>query len=182
MRILPLGDSITWGWQPAYRQNGTDGYRAPLRGRLLASGVPGVEFVGTQHSGFMLNNDNEGHPGFTIKQIQDVMGPGLKMKPNIVLLHAGTNDLGGPKSEEELRAAPERLGSLVDDIVKVLPDAVVFVAKIIQAKDSDTASNVRRFNQAVPDIVNARVSKGFKVRAVDQSVVGVDELIDTLHP
>ncbi len=67
----------------------------------------------------MQNNANEGHPGYIITQIHNVMGPGLAFKPNVVLLHAGTNDLNRPPLVNESWAdAPKRLTSLIDDVVK----------------------------------------------------------------
>lgn len=183
LRILPIGDSITWGWQPAHQQDGTNGYRLRLLSDLLAAKFDVVDFVGTQHSGSMADNDNEGHPGYTISQIKNVMGPGLEFKPNVVLLHAGTNDLNRAETAEESWAdAPKRLGSVIDDVLKVNPDAVVIVAKIIQAANVQTASNLKIYNKVIPSIVEERVQKGFKVTVVDQSVVGADELVDGLHP
>ncbi|KAF1851963.1 carbohydrate esterase family 3 protein [Cucurbitaria berberidis CBS 394.84] len=183
LRILPLGDSITWGWQPAHQQDGTNGYRTQLLSDLLAANYHNVDFVGTQRSGSMLNNENEGHSGFTISQIHNVMGPGLALRPNVVLLHAGTNDLNRPESTAETWAdAPKRLASVIDDVLKACPDAVVIVAKIIQATNVQTASNLKAFNEAIPGVVEERVKKGSKVTVVDQSVVGVDELVDGLHP
>lgn len=131
----------------------------------------------------MPNNENEGHPGFTISQIDNVMGPGLELRPNVVLLHAGTNDLNRPESANESWAdAPKRLGSVIDNVLKACPDAVVIVAKIIQAANVQTASNLKTFNEAIPGVVEQKVKNGSKVTVVDQSVVGVDELVDKLHP
>ncbi len=131
----------------------------------------------------MQNNANEGHPGYIITQIHNVMGPGLAFKPNVVLLHAGTNDLNRPPLVNESWAdAPKRLTSLIDDVVKMLPDSLVIVAQIIQAKSAQTEANIKVFNQAIPGVVAQQVKMKRKVTYVDQSVVGPDELIDGLHP
>ena len=181
--ILPLGDWITWGWQPSAQENGTNGYRAQLLHDLIYAHYKSVDFVGTQHSGLMVDNDNEGHPGFTISQIQGAMKAGLEMRPNVVLVHAGTNDLHHEESEKERwRDAPRRLGRMLDGVLKVCPDAVVLVAKIIQAEKTQTRANIQIFNGAVPKVVEKRVKKGFKVAVVDQSVIMPNELVDGLHP
>jgi len=131
----------------------------------------------------MSDKDNEGHPGFTISQIQGVMAGGLAMKPNVVLLHAGTNDLNRPEKDQETWAdAPKRLGSLLDHVLEVVPDALVIVARIIQAENQQTAKNVKVFNEAVPGVAKQRAQKGYKVTTVNQSVVGATELVDGLHP
>lgn len=183
LRILPLGDSITWGWQPTSQENGTDGYRAELLHELIYARYHSVSFVGTQHSGYMYNNDNEGHSGVTISQLQGAMKAGLEMRPNVILLHIGTNDLARPETtEERWRDAPRRLGRLLDEILKVCPDAVVLVAKIVQAQNTQTRANIQIFNDAVPKVVDMWVDKGFRLAVADLSIVGTNELIDGLHP
>jgi len=183
LRILPLGDSITWGWQPTKQENGTDGYRAKLLRELAYAFYQSANFVGTQHSGYMYNNDNEGHAGATISQLQAAMKAGLEMRPNVILLHIGTNDLARPETtEEKWRDAPRRLGGLLDEIVKICPDAVILVAKIIQAQNTQTRANIQTFNDAVPKVVETWVEKGFKVAVADLSIVDTNELVDGLHP
>ncbi|EAT78480.2 hypothetical protein HBI56_184660 [Parastagonospora nodorum] len=180
LRILPLGDSITWGF---INGGGSNGYRERLLADLKSGGYS-VDFVGTQKSGTMADKDNQGFPGYTISQIRGVAAGGLALKPNVVLLHAGTNDLnrGNPASEPDAQA-PQRLGQLIDDVLKAVPDAVVIVAKIIQSKQSGLNANVKTFNNAIPAIVAARVSKGSKVSVVDMSVLNTSsDLSDNLHP
>ncbi|CAN9365462.1 unnamed protein product [Alternaria alternata] len=182
LRILPLGDATTWGWQPN-QENGTDGYRARLLRELVRARYHSVDFVGTQHSGFMDNNDNEGHEGHTISQLQGVMRDGLQMRPNLVLLHVGTNDLARPESmAERWSDAPNRLASLLDEVLDVCPDAVVLVAKIIQAEKMQTRANIEAFNDAVPMVVRKKLEQGFKLAVVDHSIIGPSELVDGLHP
>ncbi|CAN9448398.1 unnamed protein product [Alternaria sp. RS040] len=172
LRILPLGDATTWGWQPN-QENGTDGYRARLLRELVRARYHSVDFVGTQHSGFMDNNDNEGHEGHTISQLQGVMRDGLQMRPNLVLLHIGTNDLARPESiAERWSDAPNRLASLLDEVLDVCPDAVVLVAKIIQAEKMQTRANIEAFNDAVPVVVRKKLEQGFKLAVVDHSIIG----------
>lgn len=130
----------------------------------------------------MADNYNEGHPGYTISQITGVMGPALDMRPNIVLLHAGTNDLKPDTATEPYEETPKRLGNLIDGIIKTCPDAVVIVAKLIQAANAEDNQRTATFNGAIPGVVQTRVDAGHKVTIVDQSVVGPDELIDGVHP
>jgi lysophospholipase L1-like esterase len=180
LRILPLGDSITWGY---INGGGSNGYRERLLADLKSAGYT-VDFVGTQQSGTMADKDNQGFPGYTISQIRGVAAGGLALKPNVVLLHAGTNDLnrGNPASEPDAQA-PTRLGQLLDDVLKAQPNAVVIVAKIIQSKQSGLNANIKTFNNALPAIVASRVAKGSKVSIVDMSVLSTtSELSDNLHP
>src|SRR4051794_32872398 len=54
LRIMPLGDSITWGGGAP----GHDSYRTDLYNRLATAGLD-VDFVGSQHSGTGPDRDNE---------------------------------------------------------------------------------------------------------------------------
>lgn len=67
LRIMPLGDSITYGqgWDPH------GGYRAVLREKLVAAGYD-VDYVGTQsaNQGTLAQSgdvQHEGHPGWTVE-------------------------------------------------------------------------------------------------------------------
>lgn len=179
LRILPLGDSITYGY---INGQGSNGYRQRLLDDLKTNYT--VDYVGTVKSGTMTDKDNEGHSGFTINQIRNVAAGGLNFKPNVVLLHAGTNDLnrGNPSSEPDSQA-PTRLGALLDDVLKAVPNAVVLVAKIIPSKTSSLSATIKTFNNAIPAVVAQRVSKGSKVAVVDMNVLNINtELSDNLHP
>jgi lysophospholipase L1-like esterase len=179
LRILPLGDSITWGY---INGGGSNGYRERLLNNLKSSGYK-VDFVGTQKSGNMADNDNQGHPGFTINGIRGAMSGGVASRPNVVLIHAATNDLnrGNPSNEPDADA-PRRLGVMIDDVLKVVPQAVIVVAKIIPAKNSNLAANIKKFNNALPAIVAERTNRGSKVSLVDMNVLSLSELSDDLHP
>lgn len=90
---MALGDSITWGLKdPEY-----GGYRH-LLGTLLANDGYSFEFVGSMQSGTGIapSANNEGHAGWTIQQIQkgiDSQGWLETYRPDVILLHIGTNDL-----------------------------------------------------------------------------------------
>jgi lysophospholipase L1-like esterase len=131
----------------------------------------------------MADKDNQGFPGYTINQIRGVAAGGLALRPNVILLHAGTNDLnrGNPASEPDADA-PRRLGLVLDDVLKAVPNAVVIVAKIIQSKQTGLNASIKTFNNALPAIVAARTKNGSHVSIVDMSVIGSSELSDNLHP
>jgi lysophospholipase L1-like esterase len=131
----------------------------------------------------MADNQNEGHSGWTISQVRNVLGPALNFKPNVVLIHLATNDLNGAETTAEpFSKAPERLGNVIDDVLKKLPNAVVFVAKIIPTTNSWSKDRFKTYNAALPAVVKARTDKGFSVVLVDQSVIPTSELSDSLHP
>ncbi|KAI1034833.1 hypothetical protein LB504_004407 [Fusarium proliferatum] len=158
LRILPLGDSITYG----YKSSDGNGYRKPLRDLLVKAGNT-VDIIG----------------GYTISQIAEYTSA-YKQRPNVVLLHAGTNDMGQAAGSD---TAPERLDSLVGALVVALPDATIIVARIIPAASSATESRIRVYNNAITKLMSARARKGQHIMMVDMpSAVGTGDLNDGLHP
>jgi hypothetical protein len=98
-------------------------------------------------SGTMSDKDNEGHPGWVIDQISGAANTvaNAGIKPNVVLLHAGTNDCGTYGWED----AHTRLGKLIDVVVAKWPEAAVIVAKIIPSTNANTLANIKSFNSKV---------------------------------
>ena len=175
LRILPLGDSITFGFQS------TDGNGYRLRLEELLSGSD-LHFIGSVRSGNMTDNNNEGHNGATIDQIAAFANNSLPQRPNIILLHAGTNDLHGDQPVEPYASAPERLGALIDQLISACPDSVILVAQIINNWNDDTESRIVAFNNQVPDVVAERADKGHHVMVTDMRSINGSYLKDGLHP
>ena len=130
----------------------------------------------------MTDNFNEGWPGYTINQVAEKAQLSLPERPNIVLLHAGTNDLNDDPPPDPYASAPDRLGALVDQIIAACPDAAILVAQIINAANSSTEARILEFNSQVPDLVAERVQAGHHVMAVNFSSITTSLLIDGLHP
>src|SRR5690349_14319971 len=173
IKIMPLGDSITWG----VGSSTTSSYRAALWTRLVNQAGYAVDFVGSQQSGSLPDTDNEGHSGWRIDQIAaDVNGWLATYQPDVVLLHIGTNDMN---QNYQVDTAPQRLGALIDQILAARPAATVLVAKIVPALDATIQARINAYNAAVPGVVSAR---GSRVKLVDLSVLSSADLNATLHP
>src|SRR5947209_14639864 len=90
IRVMPLGDSITWGVGSSTGSS----YRADLWRRLVTQAGYHIDFVGSQQSGSLPDTDNEGHSGWRIDQIAGGIDGWLATyQPDVVLLHIGTNDM-----------------------------------------------------------------------------------------
>ncbi|KAF4438886.1 SGNH hydrolase [Fusarium acutatum] len=157
LRIFPLGDSITYG----YKSSDGNGYRKTLRDLLVKAGNT-VDMIGSARAGIMDDNDNEGHSGYIISQVAEY-NSAYKQRPNVLLLHAGTNDMGQATGSD---TAPERLDSLVGALVAALPDAAVVAARIIPAASSATESRIRVYNNAITKLMSARARKGQHIMMV----------------
>ncbi|KAL8830972.1 MAG: hypothetical protein Q9170_005496 [Blastenia crenularia] len=180
LRIMPLGDSITWG----VGQDDTDGnaYRGQLFDRLSGSTLT---FIGSNPHGSMAQNQNEGHPGATINGIAEAAKASLPQRPNVILIHAGTNDLfKSPTQEEPYDQAPNRLGNMLDQIISACPDATILVAQIIHDDDDSGGSGrVATYNAQIPAVVAARVAKGHQnIAVVDMTMLGSHDEMVGIHP
>ena len=103
----------------------------------------------------------------------------LPERPNVVLLHAGTNDIGVTPG------ATQQLSHLVDKVLSVCPDAVVMVAAIIHREDPGADQKTAEYNTEVGNNVQSRRDKaGQHVYLVDQyaAILPGDDIIDGLHP
>jgi lysophospholipase L1-like esterase len=176
-KILPLGDSITFG----IGQEGS--YRIELFRRSLM-GMQKITYVGTLQNGPSMVDGvafprrHEATSGITIQGISDQVTRNntLMMTPHIILVHIGTNDMYMSPS-----GAPQRLGQLIDKLAMGVPDALIVVAKIIPLPMA--TSTVNTFNNALAAIVDARASAGRHVILVDQNTgFPTSELGDGVHP
>ena len=173
---MPLGDSITEGTGFA------GGYRIELFAKSIADSK-NITFVGSLSngpntvSGVTFPKSHEGHFGWTISQVDGIVpDPTLNVSPHIVLLHLGTNDMNLSPS-----GAANRLGSLMDQIVTDLPNALLVVATIIPLPSK--VSDVNTYNAAIPGLVQTRSSAGKHVILVDQfNGFPTSELGDGVHP
>lgn len=176
--ILPLGDSITDGLGVP----GGGSYRIELFSLAMADGKD-ITYVGgsmngpSMVDGMPFPQAHEGHSGWTIQQIDDIVpDPALGDSPNIVLLHIGTNDM-----YQTPDGAPDRLGSLIDQILETLPDSLLVVSNIIPFPGGSGPTGT--YNAAVPGVVEERASAGKHILFVDQfEGFPESELSDGVHP
>ncbi|HYQ26196.1 MAG TPA: SGNH/GDSL hydrolase family protein [Polyangiaceae bacterium] len=199
-KILPLGDSITWGinYGGGYRIKlfthtsadnkkitfvGYDAGNPPTAAALSALGSASSMWVAKHegHSGWTIQQDDDLVTGKSTANNDGVNYTGKKVvadfTPHIVLIHLGTNDM-----YQTPAGAPDRLGTLIDHVVTDAPNALVVVSSIIPFPSG--ASAVTTFNKAVPGVVQARASAGKHVIYVDMfaALTTSDLGSDQIHP
>jgi lysophospholipase L1-like esterase len=180
-KILPLGDSITWGV-------GYDGaYRVELFSKAVAAQKK-ITFTGslsngpTTVAGQPFPKSNEGHSGWTIAQDAGLIpSPALNTLPNIVLLHIGTNDVYASSGQATM---PDRLGQLMDKIISAAPNALLLVAKITPLTNTSWNATVKTYNDAIPGVVQTRVAAGKHVMLADMNTGFTSSMMssDGIHP
>jgi lysophospholipase L1-like esterase len=174
LRVLPLGDSITYGTG----SSDGNGYRGEFYS--LASKDYTVDMIGSQKAGTMSDNDNEGHSSATISDISGYADAALPKRPNVILLHAGTDDM---KNDASAAGASDRLATLIDKILTQCPDASLLVAKLVSSSDGATQSRINSYNAAIESIVSSRADAGKHIQLMHMdAVVTTDYLADGTHP
>jgi len=175
LRLMPLGDSITWG----VGSSSGNSYRGFLWDQVAAEGHA-LDFVGSGRNGTMSDPDNEGHSGWRIDQIAGIADSVLaRYRPNVITLEIGTNDLNG---NYQIPTAPDRLHALIDQITRDAPDATVLVGTVIVSTSATEEANRPAFNAKLPGIVQSEQNAGKHVRLVDMSALTAADLSDPLHP
>ncbi|PNP41723.1 hypothetical protein TGAMA5MH_06316 [Trichoderma gamsii] len=184
LRILCVGDSITVGFLSDKNGGDGNGYRLELRNDLSRDKV---DFAGTETSdGSMSDGYFAAWSGRTIKYIADHVGPSLEQRPNIILLHAGTNDMN-PNSAistegNDPQGAANRLGDLVDQMAAHCPDAIILVAMIVNTCDPNQSQRTKEYQALVPGVVRQRRDLGLHVIAIDFTSFPTSLLQDCIHP
>lgn len=173
VRIMPLGDSITDGF------NVPGGYRIDLWRQLGAGGYT-ADFVGSGFNGpaALGDHDHQGHSGWRIDQLHANIVTWLRnTNPHTVLLHIGTNDMN---QNYDVANAPARLSALIDRILANAPGVELFVAQITPESNPTLEARVQAYNAAIPAIV---AGKGSRVHLVDMhSPLTTADLADGVHP
>ncbi|MBD0739392.1 hypothetical protein BGM09_07990 [Streptomyces sp. CBMA29] len=176
VRIMPLGDSITDGY------NVPGGYRSDLWQYLATDGHTD-DFVGSQSNGpaRLGDHDHEGHPGWRIDEIDAHAAAWMRAtSPRTILLHIGTNDM---IQNHDPAGAPARLSTLLTHITDAAPAADVLVSDLIPLADPTIESRARQYNAAVPGVVSALAAQGRHVHFVSMhSALTTADLADGVHP
>ncbi len=139
VKILPLGDSLTFGTNPDDTENDPVGYREKLSGYLLDY-FNMLCFVGPQNTPTLLTDKfllrHAGYPGYVIEDVYgDDLHPGIntlvpeimeEYTPDIVVLMIGTNDCtmlaGSLDMDSDMAALADRWKALIKQIDEKLPD------------------------------------------------------------
>ncbi|PLB37353.1 uncharacterized protein BDW47DRAFT_126549 [Aspergillus candidus] len=177
LRIMPLGDSITKG-------NGSpdrNGYRGKLRQKLLAEqkGTDStVDMIGSLTEGDMRDANHEGHSGKFLADIREYIELSLPAKPNIVLIHAGTNNMD---KGVDLDKADTLIESIIDRAFDGSPGVTVLVAPVIWANNPRMQENTDAFNKKLGAMIKRKQGDGQHILSVPMDITAGD-LSDEKHP
>ena len=181
IKILPLGDSITEG------VNGQISYRRDLWFQLLNANYS-VDFIGSKFGvqstvdpallDFDLN-----HEGQSAIQAGQMLAQSalptwlLGYQADMVLLHAGTNDIQHGQSNT---STLNELAGVISLLRADNPQIIIFIAKIIPMQHKDVVP----FNTALEAWLPGQVDPNSPIILVDQftDIDPIIDLVDRFHP
>jgi lysophospholipase L1-like esterase len=169
-RIMPLGDSITYGTGDL-----TGGYRQDL---WLAH--PTIVPIGTQSTPLPLapgKDRHEGHSGFSLPSLAAGFPAWLADAgpADAVLLHGGTNDI------TDSTVAADAVESVYQALMAANPRAILFVATpIIRIQDAPADWVAEQFAQDAA--IQSRLPSLLRAIAVAMPALAPTEMWDNWHP
>ena len=201
IKIMPLGDSITYGMADE------GGYRKYLSYLLNQNGYSNVDLVGPEgkdSATFNYNGQNvtyddnhAGYSGYTITNlpggwfgqlngILETMQNGdyiTKYSPDIILLQIGTNDV----SNGHLDGSEERLHQLLDYLKEKMPsDGKIFLTTIPDLGNNGWGGNsngdIARYNELIKKVANDYSSKNVIYADIHSVIDASKDLADGVHP
>jgi VCBS repeat-containing protein len=191
--IMPLGDSITYGWRQAddLGQTGaSNGYRNPLWWNFAAQHML-IDFIGPNESGStkLPDSSHAGFPGERADQLALRADGLLQVLPGIladgdpasILLMAGTNDVTQESAPQNTVGLDIR--NILNSVAKVSPLIHVYVATLppISPEHADP-NKVISVNSAITATVQQAIAQGLNVSLVSMSNLTLSDLYDGKHP
>ncbi|KAI7770376.1 hypothetical protein LZL87_002747 [Fusarium oxysporum] len=185
LRILSVGDSITVGYG-----KGTDGngYRKRLMEDLSGNEVV---WAGTEKTeGDMKDGHFAAWSGKTVQYINDHVDPSLEQHPNLILIHAGTNDMNSnhhvSTDGNHPQETTDRLKSMVEKMMSKCPDATIIIGMITDVCDSEwyhfQRERTKIYRGHVAKLAAELSANGSHVLAADFGPFDDMLLSDCVHP
>jgi hypothetical protein len=127
--------------------------------------------------------DHEGHSGWRADQLRDGSYTWANTyKPDIVLLHAGTNDL---LQNQSIPSTIDDMSQLIDQLRRAKADVKILLAQIIgSTREQGLAPRIATYNQRILELASQKTTSLSPIYVVDQAT-GFDPETDTydrLHP
>jgi len=184
VKVLPLGDSITFGCGDGCNGGGCEaqcgltydrgcmaGYRADLWRKLSPGSNISKDwvFLGSMENGPEdIDRHHESHPGWKIEGLEEVLDKSFIMGPDVILLHLGTNNMGvGLQSPN---VALNHMDRMLDRIFAGLPNVRVLLSTLIGTRPIYGGWSHAEFNAGLRVMVRDGQDAGRNIELVDMPV------------
>ncbi len=192
-RLLPLGDSITLGFEAGKPQSQWDGYREDLF-RLISDAGLLVNYVGDFQSGpgSLEDRDHRGVSGIQAVQVAQISDEiAERTRPDVALVMLGTNDV--LRFANSVDTVPQALLQIFQDLEAQSPGVSILVSALPPLEpdvyqplnnglrnDSDVLAAA--VNAQLEDLVLQAQGLGIDVTLVPMPNLTVADLGDGIHP
>jgi lysophospholipase L1-like esterase len=95
----------------------------------------------------MLDSNHEGHPGHRVDEILNDVDATAGMKPNVVLINAGTND--AQQNYDGMRGTFDSLKQLIEKVQNMHPQTTIVLSTILMTTNQDANARVDGFNRQI---------------------------------
>lgn len=107
----------------------------------------------------MLDSNHEGHPGHRVDEILNDVDATAGMKPNVVLINAGTND--AQQNYDGMRGTFDRLKQLIMKVQNMHPETTIILSTILMTTNQDANTRVDGFNQQIRQYMYGQADAGY---------------------
>jgi lysophospholipase L1-like esterase len=188
VKIMPLGDSITFGTDKADTV-AKRGYRRELYQQLDNADYD-IDFVGQLIAGFPedFDRDHEGRGGWAAYKKLESQSLSHNLNsflvanpPDVILLHIGTNDLGDPALDDDPLTLSYEVRDILDTINNFDSNIITFLARIINKAPNNP--KFTSFNNHLQNRADSLIALGRKIVVVDmENGAGINYSIDITLP
>jgi lysophospholipase L1-like esterase len=183
---VPLGASITQGWDIGTVENLQNGYRKSLRQELRYRGYT-VNMIGSRAHGDFFDRQHEGWPGLKIDDMAQKMLPVMtSQKPNLVLILLGTNDCLQGRRENDMeyaRTMKDRMRALIEKVYSINSDVTVILATLPPTTDASNEPYIQTANAGYKELAGELQGRGRKIELVDMYTTWLkpEDYSDSIH-
>ncbi|MDF7826704.1 GDSL-type esterase/lipase family protein, partial [Pontiellaceae bacterium B12227] len=171
VRIMPMGDSITYGDGSIT----TNSYRGTLKTLLDMGGHTNINFVGSTNSGNFADTEHEGWQGYRMagspkSLLEKAYDWGMKNPADIVLLNAGINDFLQNDPPDS-----NAVSQVIDEIYRANSNATIVLSLIPNGVRIHNFDTLTPFNNSVKSMAMNRAANGDDIIIVNMEAgAGID--------
>jgi lysophospholipase L1-like esterase len=183
---VPLGASITQGWDIGTVESLQNGYRKPLRQELRHRGYA-VNMVGSRAHGDFSDRQHEGWPGLKIDDVALKMLPVMtSQKPNLMLILLGSNDCFQGRRENNMdyaRTMKDRMRNLIGRVYSTSSDITIILATIPPTTDAGNEPYIQTANVGYKELSSELQRHGRKIELVNMYTTWLkpEDYSDSIH-
>lgn len=115
--------------------------------------------------------NNEGHPGFTVRGVLDISNNAVIRAPNLILINVGTNDACAGKATCNTSHTSTDMNHLLDKLFHHIPGTTIILSTLLPNLDATAQARINEFNKEFRSIIHKRSISKEKIVLADMANV-----------